>query len=191
MSQVGVWHICCTPTFNNFWQATQSVIDPVDPATMTTPLAAGLPSRLSGRIAMQEAVGDKSVPNSSTRYFGNALGGREVLGAAGATVGPGFKQLGYNGSTAPRIPATFMYTIIAGAPAAKVDFAASSATAIAPTEGYFQFDQTGISHEFLLNPADSPTATKYAQDQMLYFLNFLNKDLNTGIVIDPVALVLP
>ena len=172
-----------TPTFNNFWQATQSVIDPVDPATMTTPLAAGLPSRLSGRIAIQEAVGDKSVPNQNTRYLGNALGGRELLGSAGAAVAPGFKQLGYNGGTAPRIPATFLYTLTAGAPSPKVDFAASSATAVAPAEGYFQFDQTGLSHEFLLDPTGSPTATKYAQDQMLYFLN-------NGIVIDPVALVL-
>ena len=173
-----------TPTFNNFWQATQSVIDPVDPATMTTPLAAGLPSRLSGRIAIQEAVGDKSVPNQNTRYLGNALGGRELLGSAGAAVAPGFKQLGYNGGTAPRIPATFLYTLTAGAPSPKVDFAASSATAVAPAEGYFQFDQTGLSHEFLLDPTGSAMATKYAQDQMLYFLN-------KGIVADPSVLALP
>jgi hypothetical protein len=173
-----------TPTFNNFWQATQSVIDPVDPATMTTPLATGLPSRLSGRIVIQEAVGDKSVPNKNTRYLGNALGGRELLGSAGAAVAPGFKQLGYNGGTAPRIPATFLYTLTAGAPSPKVDFAASSATAVAPAEGYFQFDQTGLSHEFLLDPTGSATATKYAQDQMLYFLN-------KGIVADPSVLALP
>ena len=180
----GAGIVAGTPTFNNFWQATQSIIDPVDPATMTTPLAPGLRSRLSGRIAIQEAVGDKSVPNQNTRYLGNALGGRELLGSAGAAVAPGFKQLGYNGGTAPRIPATFLYTLTAGAPSPKVDFAASSVTAVTPVEGYFQFDQTGLSHEFLLDPTGSATATKYAQDQMLYFLN-------KGIVADPSVLALP
>jgi hypothetical protein len=170
-----------SPAYHSFWLVTQSIWDSVDPATMTTPLAATLPSRLSGRIAMQEAVGDQSIPNENARYFGNALGGREVLGAPGALVAPGFKQLGYNGSATPRIPVPFMGTLTStGALAAKADFAASSATALAPTEGYFQFDQTGISHEFLLNPAGSATATKYAQDQMLYFLN-------NGIVVDPVV----
>ena len=174
-----------TPAYHSFWLMTQTIWDPTDPATMTTPLAASLPSRLSGRVMMQEAVGDQSIPNDNARYFGNALGGLEALGAPGALVAPGFKQLGYNGGATPRIPATFMYTrTSAGALSAKVDFAASSATAVAPAEGYFQFDQTGISHEFLLNPAGSPTATKYAQDQMLYFLN-------KGIVADPTVLALP
>ena len=45
-----------SPTYHQFFQVTQSVVDPADPATMTTPLAAGLPSRLSGRIAIQEAT---------------------------------------------------------------------------------------------------------------------------------------
>ena len=173
-----------TPTYHNFFQVTQSVVDSVDSATMTTPLAAGLPSRLSGRIVIQEVIGDQSIPNENTRYFGNALGGREVLGAAGATVAPGFKQLGYNVGTAPRIPATFMYTLTAGTPAPKVDFAAASAAALTPVEGYFQFDQTGVSHEVLVNPAGSPTATAYAQKQMVYFLR-------QGIVVDPSATGLP
>lgn len=164
-----------SPTYNNFFQVTQSVVDPVDPATMTTPLAAGLPSRLSGRIAIQEATGgDMVIPNAYTRYFGNALGGREVLGAAGAAVAPGFKQLGYVGAATPRVPAAFMYTLTGP----KVDFAAASATATAPVEGYFQFDQAGVSHGFLLDPAASPTATYLAQRQMVYFLTL-------GIVVDP------
>ncbi|MDD2539633.1 MAG: Ig-like domain-containing protein [Desulfuromonadaceae bacterium] len=167
-------------TYNQFFQVTQSVVDPVDPATMTTPLATGLPSRLSGRIVIQEATGgDMVIPNANTRYFGNALGGRAVLGAAGAAVAPGFKQLGYIGAATPRIPATFMYTLdAAGVPTPKVDFAAASAAATAPTEGYFQFDQTGVSHGFLLDPTGSATATGLAQRQMVYFLTL-------GIVVDP------
>lgn len=173
-----------SPTYHQFFQVTQSVVDPVDPATMTTPLATGLPSRLSGRIVIQEAVGDLVIPNDNTRYLGNALGGREVLGSAGAAVAPGFKQLGYNGAAAPRIPATFMYTLLSGSPAPKIDFAASSPLAITPKEGYFQFDQTGVSHGFLLDPTGSPTATVMAQKQMVYFLA-------TGLVVDPSSSSLP
>ncbi len=169
-----------TPTYNQFFQVTQSVIDPADPATLTTPLATGLPSRLSGRIAIQEAVGDQVIPNDNTRYLGNALGGREVLGTPGAAVGPGFKQLGYRGGATPRIPSSFMFTLNAGAPAPKVDFAAaqSNLAATAPAEGYFQFDQTGINHGFLIDPRASATNTGYAQSQMV---NFLLR----GVVIDP------
>lgn len=174
-----------TPTYHNFFQVTQSIVDPVDPATMTTPLATGLPSRLSGRIAIQEAVGDLVIPNDNTRYLGNALGGREVLGTAGAAVAPGFKQLGYQGGTTPRVPATFMYMLtFGGVPTPKVDFAAASATATAPIEGYFQFDQSGVSHGFLLDPTGSPTATGLAQKQMVYFLS-------KGIVVDSSATGLP
>jgi hypothetical protein len=169
-----------TPTYNSFFQVTQSVVDPIDPATMTTPLAAGLPSRLSGRIAIQEATGgDLVIPNANTRYLGNALGGREVLGAAGASVAPGFKQLGYSGGASVRIPATFMYMLDSGgAPLPKTDFAAVMAAAVTPTEGYFQFDQAGVSHSFLLDPTNSPVATQLGQRQMVYFLT-------SGIVVDP------
>lgn len=186
-----------SPTYHQFFQVTQSVVDPVDPATMTTPLAAGLPSRLSGRIAIQEATstafaadgitpanGDMVITNPYTRYFGSALGGREILGAAGAAVAPGFKQLGYNGAAAPRIPATFMYTLTGGFPSPKIGFAASSPTATTPKEGYFQFDQTGISHGFLLDPTGSLTATGMGQKQMVYFLS-------TGLVVDPASSSLP
>ena len=68
--------------------------------------------------------------------------------------------------------------------APKVDFAAASAAALTPVEGYFQFDQAGVSHEVLVNPAGSPTATAYAQKQMVYFLK-------QGIVVDPSATGLP
>ncbi len=171
-----------TPTYNQFFQVTQSVVDPADPASMTTPLASGLPSRLSGRIVIQEAVGDQVIPNANTRFLGNALGGREILGPAGSAVAPGFRQLGYRGGATPRIPSSFMFTINAGAPAPKVDFAAaqSNLTATTPAEGYFQFDQTGVNHGFLIDPRVSATNTGYAQSQMV---NYLLR----GVVVDPTS----
>ncbi|MDD2308670.1 MAG: Ig-like domain-containing protein [Desulfuromonadaceae bacterium] len=166
-----------TPTYNNFMQVTQSVVDSVDPATMTTPLAAGLPSRLSGRIAIQEAVGDQVIPNDNTRYFGNALGGREVVGSAGNAVAPGFKQLSY--SVASRIPSSFMYTLTGGVPAPKTGSAAVNGSGSAiPSEGYFQFDQVGINHGFLIDPRASVANTTFAQSQMVQFLLY-------GGIVDP------
>ena len=185
-----------SPKYHQFFQATQSVIDPVDPATVTTPLAIGLPSRLSGRIAIQEATsttfdaagvptnGDLVITNPFTRYFGNALGGREVLGTAGAAVAPNFKQLGYVGGASPRIPSSFMFTLTGGVPAPKIDFAAALNTATSPTEGYFQFDQAGINHAFLLDPRASATNTGLAQKQMVNYLLL-------GIVVDPTSTALP
>lgn len=169
-----------SPTYHNFFQVTQSVVDPVDPATMTTPLASGLPSRLSGRLAIQEAVGDTVIPNDNTRYFGNALGGREVLGAGGAAVGPAFKQLGYIGATV-RIPSLFMYTLSEGVPAAKTAFAALNGSGLsAPAEGYFQFDQAAINHGFLIDPRASAANTGLAQSQMVQYLLY-------GGIVDPTS----
>ena len=182
-----------TPTYIQFFLLTQSVIDPVDPATMTTPLpnlqsADLLPSRLSGRILVQEGTstrldangvalnGDLVIPNTSSRYFGNALGGRGVLGTPAAlAVAPGFAQLSYaNG----RLPSSFMLTLSGGSIAPKTAAAASSATASGPTEGYFQFDQPDVTHGFLVDQADSPVSQALAQRQMVYYLR-------TGLVVDP------
>ncbi len=178
LSAVGI--VAGTPTYNNFFQVTQSVVDSVDPATMTSPLASGLPSRLSGRIAVQEAVGDQVIPNENTRYFGNALGGRGILNSAAAlAVAPGFSQLKYLDGT---LPALVMYTrtggVVDGAPAAKTDFArALSVAGSTPSEGYFQFSQTGIGHGFLIDNS-TPANTVLAQTQMVAFLL-------KGVVVDP------
>ena len=172
-------------TYNQFFQLTQSVIDPTDPATMTTPLAAGLPSRLSNRIAIQESVGDTTIPNAYTRYLGNALGGRAVLGTAdAAAVAPGFAQLAYTTGGTPDhtagVPAQFMFTLNGGAPAPKVANAATLLTDTTPSEGYFQFDQTGINHNSLIDPSNL-TNLGLIQRQMRYFLGATG---NT-IVVDP------
>lgn len=178
-------------TYNAFFQATQSVVDTADPASMTTPLASGLPSRLAGRILIQEATsstydaagaptdGDLVITNPFTRYLGNALGGRAVLGtAAAAAVDPGFFQLGYG--AADRIPATFMFTLNGASLAPKTEPAALSPAATAPGEGYFQFDQSGIAHGGLLDPSH-PANAALMQKQLLFFLGVTG----TSIVLDP------
>jgi hypothetical protein len=189
-------------TYHQFFQVTQSVVDPIDPATITTPLAAGLPSRLSGRVAIQESTtstfsatlgsdllplptnGDLVIGNAYTRYFASALGGREVLGAAGSAVAPGFKQLAYTAGGTPNhaagvVGTPFLFTLNAGAPAPKVADAAITGAASSPHEGYFQFDGTGIGHSSLLDPTASATNTGLIQKQMRYFLGI------SGAIVDP------
>ena len=183
-----------SPTYHAFFQATQTVLDSVDPATMTTPLAAGLPSRLSGRLLVQEATsttfdaqghptnGDLVITNPFARYFGSALGGEGVLGSAAASaVGPGFFQLGYG--VDGRIPSPFLYDLVGGSLAPKTEPAALSPAATAPGEGYFQFDQAGIEHGGLLDLVGQPANAALMQEQMLYFLG-LN---GASIVVDPTA----
>lgn len=189
-----------TATYNAFFQLSQSVVDPADPASLTTPLASGLPSRLSGRVVMQEATsstfdasgnptdGDLVITNPYSRYFGNALGGRAVLGtSAAAAVGPNFSQLAYSaGGTYPSSSAAhaagvvgtpFMFTLSGSTPAPKVANAATSASATTPKEGFFQYDQTSIAHAFIINPAN-PLAIALSQRQLVYYLK-------TGLVVDP------
>ena len=189
-----------TPAYIQFFLLTQSAFDPVDPATMTTPLPnllaildpthphPALPSRLSGRVLIQEATsttfdangvatnGDLVIPNSSTRYLGNALGGRGVLGAPEAlAVAPGFDQLSYlNG----HLPSSFMFTLSGGGIVPKVAPAASPAALTGPVEGYFQFDQPDVTHGFLIDQAHSPVSIQLAQRQMALYLL-------TGLVVDP------
>ncbi|NTW85787.1 MAG: hypothetical protein HGB30_06450 [Holophagaceae bacterium] len=195
-----------SPSYHQFFLVTQTVIDPCDPATMTTPLAVGLPSRLSNRVVIQESTstafsatlgtdgypmptnGDLVITNPYTRYFGNALGGRAVLGlgasaanaAAAANVGKNFSQLAYSNTThTVTVPSQFMKTLsIAGAPIDKVGNAAASATAATPTEGYFQFDQTNIGHSSLLDLTNQTNSLGLTQKQMRYFISL-------GTVVDP------
>jgi fermentation-respiration switch protein FrsA (DUF1100 family) len=186
-----------TPAYIQFFLLTQTVLDPADPATMTTPLpnfqsADLLPSRLSGRIAIQEATstrfdanglpqnGDLVIPNANTRYFGSALGGRGVLGTASAlAVAPGFDQLSYADG---RVPSSFMLTLFGGRVIPKTAAAASSTTATGPVEGYFQFDQADVTHGFLIDPVDSPLSLRLAQQQaVIYFAK--------GVVVDPTVFV--
>ena len=180
-----------TATYNEFFQVTQSVVDIADPATMTTPVMGTTVSRLAGRLLIQEDTntydasgnmlgGDLVIPNAYTRYFGNALGGDLMFEAAGVNIAPGFGQVGYATAT-PSVPVQFMYGLTATGSVVPDDFVGalpSAPTASAPMQGYFQFNQPGVSHGSLLDPTGSPTATGLIQRQMVYFLL-------GGIVVDP------
>jgi hypothetical protein len=176
-----------SPTYNQFFLVTQTVIDPTDPASVTTPLAALLPSRLSNRVLLQESVGDGSIPNVFARYLGNALGGREVLGTSAPAaavvnaIAPLFKQLAYVGGGTPShaatVPAQFMYTLTSGAPAPKFTTAAAAPAGPGPTQGYFQFDQPGIGHNSLIDPSNM-TNLALVQRQMAVYLG-------SGFALDP------
>ena len=179
-----------TTAYTQFFLAAQTLVDPVDPATMTLPLpntvtnGTPLPSRFSGRLAIQEAIGDIVIPNYTTRYFGQALGGRTNFGYDFAQ---GFKQLLYSGDSDPK------FGFMLGAAGIKAAAAAYSPAAIGPVEGYFQFNQSQIVHQFLLGASVKPSDPNYpaqvantvkAQSQLFYFLG---GTAGTGnkIVVDP------
>jgi hypothetical protein len=135
-------------------------------------------------------VGDQVIGNAYTRYLGNALGGRAVLGAAGAAVAPFFRQLGYTAGGTPDhaagVVSQFMKTVDATGVVDKVAAAATTGADTAPNEGYFQFDQQGIAHGSLLDPGPAPDYPYMAnvlllQKQMRYFLGITG----TSIVVDP------
>ncbi|HJV90028.1 MAG TPA: hypothetical protein VJ623_06965 [Holophagaceae bacterium] len=181
--------------FNRNYQSTfhllQSVVDPVDSATMGHPALTGIAgagalSRFTGRLAIQEASsttfdangvatnGDLTIPNSATRYFATSFAGWNV--ASPVDFAPGFKQVQYatthtatNGVVVP-----FM-TKFSAAPAAT--------DATGPTEGYFQFDLPGITHGFFLDWTNQPANTALAQKQLAYFLGAGG----SSIVVDPTA----
>ena len=182
--------------YNEFFQVTQSVTDPIDPATMTTPLGLGLPSRLSGRIAVQESTsttfaadgtptnGDLTITNPYTRYFGNALGGEGVLPTG--DIAPGFFQIGYLGGATPTVPAPFMFTLNGGVPAPKIEFGGMLPVPATPNDGYFQFNQAGIEHGSLLDPSAANIKNlQWIQEQMVYFLGADGHH----VVIDPTYVV--
>ncbi|HUJ74644.1 MAG TPA: alpha/beta hydrolase, partial [bacterium] len=177
-----------SPFAHAFFQITQTVLDPVDPATLTTPVAPGLPSRLYGRILIQEATstrtspkgepadGDLAFPNVHTRYLGNALGGRGVLDTKAALLtAPKFFQLGCG--AARRIPVPFLHTFEGKSVVPKTASAGRPGAGTWPGEGYFQFDQAEVRHDSLLIPGPKG-ALNPMQEQMVHWLS-------NGTVMDP------
>ena len=171
-----------TPTYNQFFLLTQSVVDIADPATMTTPISGTTVSRLAGRVLIEEDTstydasgnmlgGDVVIPNAYTRYFGNALGGNLMFEAAGLDIAPGFGQVGYGASDA--VPVQFMFGLApTGALVPDAYAPALTLPASGPSQGYFQFNQAGVSHGALLSPANAAAlpVTEAIQEQMVYFL---------------------
>lgn len=183
-------------TWHQFYWGTQTVADTADPATWTSPLAAGQASLLSGRILVQEALGDTVVPNATTRYFVNALGGRSILGLGASApvqgaldaIAPNFRHLSY--SVGSRIVSPVIYKRNSTNSAIEVKTAVGTTAANLAagtninTEGFFMFDQAGLGHGMLLSPTDP--ANLLAQRQAAWFLGYSLDGLTTSrAAIDP------
>ncbi len=159
-----------SPAYNQFFVVAQSIADSADPATMMTPLPGQSASRLAGRLAMQEAVGDTVIPNAEGNYWANALGGRQPQ--LGGDVSGGFTQILNDGQTSVALP--FMYggnlgdyTTIKAAIAAATPPAGGT-----PAQGVFQFGTVAnpAAHGLLLQDTVTPVNVVRAQAQMAYWL---------------------
>ncbi|MBP7618776.1 MAG: hypothetical protein KA743_09690 [Geothrix sp.] len=146
-----------------FFALAQAVADPIDPATMGTPLAGQATSRLASRLLVQEAVGDTVIPNANGQYFVNALAGRQ--GQLLTDVSNGFTQILRDGPVTPAVP--YIYgTSLANLKAAVA--AATAAGSANPTQGVMQYGATGTpaAHGLLLQDATTPANVAAAQRQM-------------------------
>ncbi|NWJ41907.1 MAG: hypothetical protein HXX12_13175 [Geothrix sp.] len=161
--------------FYQFFALAQAVADPIDPATMGTPLPGAPVSRFINRLLVQEAVGDTVIQNACGQYFVNAFAGRQgQLGVdVSATTGlPGFTQVLRNTQVAPAVPYVYGATLAAiKAPVA----AATASSATTPTQGVMQYSPA--QHGMLLQ--DTATAANVAscQTQMYAWVKY-------GLVVD-------
>ncbi len=156
--------------YDQFLLLVQTIMDSVDPAWDVSPiktLPSGLPapSRFSGRVCMQEAIGDATILNTYGNALGNFLGGWGVLGSANFDIAPNFTQVMLAGATSPVVP--FMY----GAAGLKTPSAPASSPTSGPTEGFFQFGTptAAASHTMLLD-FSNPAITAAAQKQLAIWL---------------------
>lgn len=167
--------------FFQFFALAQAVADPIDPATMGTPLPGAPVNRLAGRLLVQEAVGDTVIPNASGQYFVNAIAGRAPQ--FGADVSGGFTQVLRAGQTAAAVPYVFGATFATTkAPVA----AAASPLATTPTQGVMQYGTpaTPAGHGLLLSDSATPANVAAAQGQMAIWVRF-------GLVADGAAFGAP
>ncbi|MBS0475391.1 MAG: hypothetical protein JSR28_09610 [Proteobacteria bacterium] len=159
-----------SPAYNQFFVVAQSIADSADPASMMTPLPGQSASRLAGRIAMQEAVGDTVIPNAEGNYWANALGGRAPQ--LGGDVSGGFTQILNDGQTSVALP--FMYGGGAGdyATIKAAIAAATPPSGTTPVQGVFQFGTSAnpAAHGLLLQDTVTPANVVRAQAQMVYWL---------------------
>jgi hypothetical protein len=150
-------------SYYQFFALAQAVADPIDPATMGTPLSGQTTSRLTNRLLVQEAVGDTVIPNANGQYFVNAFAGRQ--GQLGGDVSVGFTQILRSGQAAPAVPYVYGATLAAF----KTPVAAATATASGnPAQGVMQYGSTAIpaSHGLLLQDTTTPANVAAAQRQM-------------------------
>jgi hypothetical protein len=159
-----------SPAYNQFFVAAQSIADSADPASMLTPLPGQTSSRLAGRVAMQEAVGDQVIPNAEGNYWANALGGRKPQ--FGADVSGGFSPIRNDGDADVALPFMFGgglgdYTTLKATVAAAIPTVSAT-----PTQGVFQFGTPAApaAHGLLLQDTTTPVNVVRAQAQMAYWL---------------------
>lgn len=157
--------------FYQFFALAQAVADPIDPASMGTPLSGATTSRFTNRLLVQEAIGDTVIQNACGQYFVNAFAGRQ--GQLGADVSNGFTQILRNTQTAPAVPYVYgatLATFKAPAPAAT-----SLSSPTLATQGVMQYSPA--EHGMLLK--DTATAVNVAncQTQMYAWVKY-------GLVVD-------
>jgi hypothetical protein len=161
--------------YYQFFALAQAVADPIDPATMGTPLSGSPATRFINRLLVQEAVGDTVIPNANGQYFVNAFAGRQgQLGVdVSATTGlPGFTQILRNGQAAPAVPYVYGATLAAfKAPVA----AATVSSATAPTQGVMQYSPA--QHGMLLQDTATAANVTDCQKQMYAWVKY-------GLVVD-------
>ena len=162
--------------YDQFFILVQAIVDPADTSwdlssIKTLPSGLPAPSRFAGRLFVQEAIGDTTIPNAYGHHFGNALGGWGALGNAGFDIAPGFTQVRNAGTSLPTVP--FML----GVTGLKASVAPASSPATGPTEGLFQFGTPSnpAIHGMLL---DGSQFTGAAQKQLAIWLM-------TGRIADP------
>jgi hypothetical protein len=159
-----------SPAYNQFFVAAQSIADSADPASMLTPLPGQTSSRLAGRVAMQEAVGDLVIPNTEGEYWANALGGRAPQ--LGGDVSGGFTQILNDGDSAPARPFMFGGSLGDYATLKTAVAAAVPPTGTSPVQGVFQFGTAAnpAAHGLLLQDTTTPANVIRAQAQMAFWL---------------------
>ncbi len=163
--------------FYQFFALAQAVADPIDPATMGTPLPGSPTSRLAGRLLVQEAVGDTVIPNANGQYFVNAIAGRQ--GQLGVDVSTAFTQVLRAGQTAAAVPYVYGATLATF----KTPVAAATAAGTGnPTQGVMQYGTTAApaGHGLLLSDTVTPANVAAAQRQMALWVG-------AGVVADGAA----
>lgn len=153
--------------YYQFFALAQAVLDPIDPASLATPLPGAPTSRFTNRLLVQEAIGDLVIPNSNGQYFVNALAGRQ--GQVGADVSGGFTQVNRSGQSAPAVP--YVY----GANFATIKAAVAPATASGtgnPVQGVMQYGTPAApaDHGLLLRDTATPANVAAAQRQMAIWI---------------------
>ncbi len=163
--------------YYQFFALAQAVADPIDPASMGTPLSGAPTSRFTNRLLIQEAIGDTVIPNANGQYFVNAFAGRQ--GQLGADVSGGFTQILRNTQTAPAVPYVYGATLAA----IKAPVAAATAGGTGnPVQGVMQIGTTAApaAHGMLLQDSTTPANVAACQRQMAIWVG-------AGVVADGAA----